>query len=78
MEAFDIEDIDFNEYNRRVYEEEDEDNYSINTLSKKLFRLNPQERYSIEINKYVEEYNKVNPQKKTETENQKFSKKRKF
>ena len=78
MEAFDIEDIDFNEYNRRVYEEEDDDNYSINTLSKKLFRLNPQERYSKEINKYVEEYNKVNPQKKTETENQKFSKKRKF
>ena len=78
MEAFDIEDIDFNEYNRRVYEEEDEDNYSINTLSKKLFRLNPQERYSIEINKYVEEYNKVNPQKKTETENQKFSKKENF
>ena len=78
MENFDIEDIDFNEYNRKVYEEEDGDNYSINLLSNKNFRLNPQKRYEIEINRYVEKHNKINFKKKNENEDYELSKKRKF
>ena len=78
METFDIEDIDFNEYNRRVYEEEYDDNYAINKLPKKIFKLNPLKRYEMEIKKYTEEYNKINPTKKVEKEYNGLSKKRKI
>ena len=78
METIDIENIDFNEYNRRVYEEEENDNYSINKLSKKIFHLNPQKRYEIEINNYIKEFNKINSQKKISNLENEVSKKKKF
>ena len=78
METIDIENIDFNEYNRRVYEEEENDNYSLNKLSKKIFHLNPQKRYEIEINNYIKEFNKINSQKKISNLENEVSKKKKF
>ena len=78
METIDIENIDFNEYNRRVYEEEENDNYSINKLSKKIFHLNPQKRYEIEINNYIKEFNKISSQKKISNLENEVSKKKKF
>ena len=75
MEAFDIEDIDFNEYNRRVYEEEDEDNFTINKMSRKIYSTDSQKKYKMEIDKFVAEYLK-NQKENTDPEEQ--AKKRKF
>lgn len=74
MEDFDIEDIDFNEYNRRVYEEEDEDNFSINKMSRKIYSTDSQKKYKMEINKFVAEYLKA----QKENDDLEQTKKRKF
>lgn len=79
MEEFDIEDIDFNEYNRRVYEEEDEDNYSINKMSRRIYQTsNAQRKYKAEINKFVNEYNRLMALKELENLNEEQAKKRKL
>ena len=74
MEAFDIEDIDFNEYNRRVYEEEDEDNFTINKMSRKIYSTDSQKKYKMEIDKFVAEYLKT----QKENGDPEQTKKRKF
>ena len=74
MEDFDIEDIDFNEYNRRVYEEEDEDNFSINKMSRKIYSTDSQKKYKMEIDKFVAEYLKA----QKENDDPEQAKKRKF
>ena len=79
MEEFDIEDIDFNEYNRRVYEEEVEDNFSINKMSRKIYQASDaQRKYKEEIKKFVNEYNILMASKNLENLNHEQAKKRKF
>ena len=79
MEEFDIEDIDFNEYNRRVYEEEDEDNFSINKMSRKIYQASDaQRKYKEEIKKFVDEYNRLMALKDQENLNNEQAKKRKI
>ena len=60
MEAIDVEEINFDEYNRQVYFEEDE--YPKNIFSKKLMyphTLDSQKRYKIEIDKFIADYQKA-------------------
>ena len=79
MEEFDIEDIDFNEYNRRVYEEEVEDNFSINKMSRKIYQASDaQRKYKEEIKKFVDEYNRLMALKDQENLNHEQAKKRKI
>ena len=60
MEAIDVEEINFDEYNRQVYFEEDE--FPKNIFSKKLMyphTLDSQKRYKIEIDKFIADYQKA-------------------
>jgi len=60
MEAIDIEEINFDEYNRQVYFEEDE--FPKHIFSKKVMyphELNSQRRYKNEIDKFIADYQKA-------------------
>ena len=57
MEAIDIEEINFDEYNRQVYFEEDE--FPKHIFSKKIMypqTINSQKRYKIEIDQFIADY----------------------
>jgi hypothetical protein len=78
MEDFDIEDLDFDEYNREVYLEEN----PIQDKLKKYIRLsrgfNAQKKYKIEIDRFFEEYQNSLVWDEIEQKNSENFKKRKF
>ena len=72
MEEIDIEELDFDDYNRRVYLEESVDK---NHISK---TLDIQKRYKLEINKFIADYNKAMAEREINTNTFENNKKRKI
>ena len=72
MEEIDIEELDFDDYNRRVYLEESVDK---NHISK---TLDIQKRYKLEINKFIADYNKAMAEREINSNTFENNKKRKI
>ena len=72
MEEIDIEELDFDDYNRQVYLEE---SVAKNHISK---TLDIQKRYKLEINKFIADYNKAMAEREINSNTFENNKKRKI
>ena len=56
MEALDIEELNFDEYNREVYFEGNKNDYKSSKLFNHSSAIDAQKRYKMEIEKFVNKY----------------------
>ena len=56
MEALDIEELNFDKYNREVYFEHNPNDYKVSKLFNHSSSIGAQKRYKMEIDKFVAKY----------------------
>ena len=56
MEALDIEELNFDEYNREVYFEDNKNDYKSSKLFNQSSAIDAQKRYKMEIEKFVHKH----------------------
>ena len=78
MEEIDIEELNFDEYNRQVYIEENHLNEKLLKQLNKSKTVDIQKKYKLEIDKFISNYNKSIAQREINESNYEHNKKRKI
>ena len=78
MEEFDIETLNFDEYNREIYLDENRPKSKEHKLLSNSQSADPQKRYKYEINEFVSEYKRGLAKNEFDEVNLRYRKKRKI
>ena len=78
MEEIDIEELNFDEYNRKIYFEENDLNEKLSKQLNNSKTVDIQKKYKLEIDKFISNYNKSIAQREINENNYEYNKKRKI